>query len=82
MWDQALSSCRVSARVTAILAEIDGLACLYEFIKPIQSAETGLPNGPATLGLFAAVSHSFQKPIVPAEKPNVPQVAQRNPKAW
>ena len=36
----------------------------------------------ATLGLFAAVSHSFQKPTVPNQKPSVHEAAQRKPKAW
>jgi hypothetical protein len=36
----------------------------------------------ATLGLFAAVSHSFQKPAVPNQKPGVTEVAQRKPKDW
>jgi hypothetical protein len=35
----------------------------------------------ATLGLFAALSHSFQKPTVPDQKPTVPQAAQWKPKA-
>jgi hypothetical protein len=36
----------------------------------------------ATLGLFAAVSHSFQKPTAPNQKPGVTEVAQRKHKDW
>jgi hypothetical protein len=35
----------------------------------------------ATLGLFAALSHSFQKPAVFDQKPTVPPAAQWKPKA-
>ena len=36
----------------------------------------------STLGLFASVSHSFQKPPPPNQKPGVDEVPQRKPKEW
>ncbi len=36
----------------------------------------------ATLGLFAAVSHSFQKLTTPTQKFSAHEAAQRKPKAW